>query len=118
MNQVIEDIKNTDIALSMGNKVLEEENKVLTKKVEDIEIEKEQIKHELENFKDKLNSTERYLKETENYNHTNIGIWMNRESEIKKMMHGECPYCEINFKKMSTMINHYNIKHGGSCPYN
>ena len=94
-------------------KSLKKNNKVLTEKVDDIENEKEKITHELERFKDKLNNTERKwiiitIKTLE------LG-W---RGEIEKMMHGECPFCEIKFKKMTTRINHYNIKHGGSCPPN
>ena len=54
--------------------------------------------------------------EAEISNHKSIGIWMARESEIEIMMRAECSYCDKKFKKISTMINHYTLKPGGSCP--
>ena len=54
---------------------------------------------ELERLKDKLNSTERSLK-VDKYNHTNIGIWMDMESEIKKMsllcLGEKTPWIKVN----------------------
>ena len=98
------------------NTPIEHEIKSLPENVDDIEKEKENMKQELDRLKHKLKNTEISREEAELNNHKSIGIWMARESEIEIMMRAECPYCDKKFKKISTMINHYTLKHGGSCP--
>ena len=58
------------------------------------------------------------LEEADFINHTHIGIKMDRESDIEKMMNEECPYCDIEFMKISTVTNHYKLKHDVLIPSN
>ena len=117
IKQLVDEIKfNEKKVKDLEDKPIEHENKALAKKVDDINNEKENMRQELDNINEKLKNTKMYQEEAELNNHKSIGIWMARESEIESMMQGKCPYCDIKFKKMSTMINHYILNHGGSCP--
>ena len=59
-----------------------------------LKIKKELLSRSLRALKMKLITLRDLLRLADNDNYTNIGIWMDRESEIERMMLGECPYCD------------------------